>query len=549
MEHRERDEPDAEFFFPDIEQQRAGARFGFGFQRRDSHQTACPLKNIALILLLLGTLAAQGATNNAASCSFLDVTNAIAHSVYGDTVLLPAGTATWSNTVNMTGITLQGSGTNLTIIADGTAQFAYLATLQLNVIANYPTRVTGIQFTIFTNSYNNYKGMIAVYGQQPTWRIDNSFFNYTGAKSILVGDSSYGLIDHNYFAGNTKQYIEAFGTAYGDASWAAADTFGTTNTLVIEDNVFVDSNRFGSIDCDAGGRICVRHNTFTGTFFTVHGTESGLRYRGCRQLEVYNNSFYYPSFAPSDDFYTGCDIRGGAAMIFSNTFTGFNSSINLNQYRETDNDPNFAPWYGASGINGYDSNSVVLLSGTAAATSNRLYVAIAAWATNQFYGATVYNSNSVNGNKVFGMVISNDNRTMYFKTSRTAAYQFYITNGDPFSIHTAYPTIDQLGYGRSDLMTGAVPPAVWPNQQKSPCYFWSNTVATWTYASVYTTNDGAASSSYPNVLLNRDFFNTTNPAYTPLIYPHPSIGTNAAAAPTFSGGLLQPIGQNSTGVF
>lgn len=478
--------------------------------------------NIILWLALLSP--ARAATNTAASTSYTDVTNAIAHANLGDTVLLPVGTNAWPETVFISGITLQGHSTNDTVICDGTVMFASDSTLQLSVRSNYLTRVTGIQFTITNNIYANFSGMVEVYGEQSSWRIDNCFFNSTGAKSIRVGDSAYGLIDHNLFRGSNKQYIQVNGSSYGDASWAADDTFGTTNVVCIEDDTFFDASNFGFIDTADGGRVCVRHCTFKGSFFVVHGTETGQRYRSCRQLEVYQNAFIYPSSFAYDDFYTGCDIRGGTAVIFSNTFTGYNSAINLNVYRETDNDPAFTPWYGATGLNGYDNNSVLLLSGNASATSNKLYVASAFWTANQWLGCTVYNSNSVGGVKVCGIVTGNDTKTMTFKSSRTAAYQMYFTNGDPFVVHAAYPTIDQLGSGKGDLMSNDVPVAVWPHQASDPCYFWSNTIYRYEN-NAYTTYDGAAGSGYPNVKLNRDFFNTVKPGYTPLVYPHPLIAS------------------------
>ncbi len=495
-----------------------------------------------LIPLLLLSLPVKAAIITAASCSYTDVTNAVAHASHGDTVQLPFGTGSWGQMITISGITLQGSGTNNTLIIDNSPQFTSATTLTLACTNGFLTRVTGIQFTYTNTAYNNFSGMVEVSGGSPFWRIDNNYFNNTSAKSIRIKDDSYGLIDDNLFVGCAKQYIEVFGAGFGDSSWALPDTMGTTNAVVIESNTFYDTCRFGSTDTDNGGRICFRFNTLNGTFFTVHGTETGQRFRGCRQLEVYNNTFFYLPSGPYDDFYTTCDIRGGTGVIFSNDMKGYYTSVTVSSYRETDNDLNFTPWFGASGINGYDSNSPTALFGTASATSNKLYVASAAWSINQWSGYTVYNSNSINGLKVFGIVSSSDANTMSFVSPRTAQYTFYITNGDPFSVHIAYPTIDMLGRGQgNDLGSTNTPFPAYPMQQLDPLYFWSNNLSLYGNG-FYQPQPPQVGSAYPQTKSGRDYYNDiVKPGYTPLIYPHPMINNPAPPIVVASG--VQFVGQ------
>lgn len=492
----------------------------------------------ALSILLLSSFITKGATITAASGSYSDVNIAVGGASFGDTVVIPQGTNSWGSKLVVSGITLQGSGSNNTVIIDESSFGAIASTIQISVITNAPTRVTQIQFRPpVTNAYGgNFNGMITVYGGLPYWRLDHCLFNgfnNNGAKCILLGDNSYGLIDQNMFIGANHQYIECGDVGYGDLSWSLVSKYGTTNAIYIESNIFNDSANFGSIDVANGGRVVFRYNASSGFFLNTHGTETGQRYRACRYVEVYNNYFYFSNGHAYGNFYTACDIRGGTALIFSNTFYGYNSSANVNSYRATDNDPTFIPWFGATGISGYDSNSPVVLAGNASATSNKLYVASAAWTINQWLGYTAYNSNRVNGLNLCGIVISSDAKTMTFKGSRTAAYQLYFTNGDSFSIHMAYPQIDQIGRGAGDLLSNATPVATWSHQALEPMYMWSNSLIAWygtppTYGDPPVPNTISASinSPYPNVVVNRDYYNNTpRPGYTPLVYPYPGTFT------------------------
>ncbi len=63
-------------------------------------------------ILLLFASAAHATTRTAATCNSADVQNAINASASGDTVVIPAGTCTWTSGVSVSGkaITIQGSG-------------------------------------------------------------------------------------------------------------------------------------------------------------------------------------------------------------------------------------------------------------------------------------------------------------------------------------------------------------------------------------------------------------------------------------------------------
>ena len=351
---------------------------------------------LVAVWLFAGSGLGRAAIVNATDGSFAAVSAAVAVAAPGDTVLIPPGTNAWTTKLTFSGITLQGSGAGQTVIVDETPPVGNGSPLmQLSVITNQITRLTGIQFALgVTNKlpFHNYIGSIQVYGQTPNWRIDHCQFSWLTAKPIRVGDGAYGLIDHCFFQMNgMPNAIEIFDTGYGDASWAQPAVFGSAGAVYIEDNTIFAADNFSAIDISEGGRAVIRHNTLTGAFCNTHGTETSQRYRSARYIEVYNNTFNWGGGQPYNNFYTGCDLRGGSAVVFSNSLTGFWSVASINYYRATDNDTGFLPFFGATGLRGWDSNSPALLTGTATVASNSLVVPGANWITNQWYGCTVYN--------------------------------------------------------------------------------------------------------------------------------------------------------------
>jgi hypothetical protein len=483
---------------------------------------------LVTLLLLSGLSQVRAAVINAANGSFIAVSNAVASAAPGDTVLIPPGTNIWTGKLNMSGITLQGSGSTSTVIVDESpATGNGTPLIQINTISNALSRVTQLQFKRgITNTlpFQNYNGNILVYGASSRLRIDHCVFSYLTGKPIHIGGGENGLIDHcSFLMQNTANCIEVNGDAYGDASWASPSSFGTSNALYIEDNYIYSVNNFCAVDIDNGGRVVFRYNTMLGSFFNTHGTETGQRYRGSRQVEVYNNSFNWGGGLQYNNFYTGCDIRGGTGLIFSNTFVGFWSVANLNCYRATDNDQNFLPWFGATGLSGWDSNGPALLSGTATVTSNALVIPGAGWAANEWVGCTVYNYS----NALCGLVTSSSADTIKFKTSRSSSLQINFKPGDTFTIHKIYPIMDQPGRGQGDMLPGSYTPTpVWTHQASEPVYVWSNSLSL--MYTVPTTASPNVSSSYPTIQEGRDFFNAPKPGYTPFVYPHPlTLLTNA----------------------
>jgi hypothetical protein len=481
--------------------------------------------------LLFSAGLSQAGVITATSGAYADVSAAVSKASPGDTVSIPPGQYTWTQSLNISGITLLGSGTNQTIIVDETPITGNgLPIFNLSTSAATLTRLA--QLTVTVGSVNTYptvsvqagnaaaavRGNINVYGTN-LFRIDHCVFHYLTGKPIHVTSMNYGLIDHCSFEmyGGANA-IEVDGGVdsdggLGDYSWSIPYAYGSSNALFIEDNYISSAMRFTAIDVANGGRAVIRNNFFQGSFIYTHGTESGQRTRSVRVVEVYSNTINY-SQTVFDNGSAAITIRGGTGLIFNNSVVNFYNVVSLQDYRTTDNSPAFTPWFGATGLRGYDSNSPALLTGVAASTTNNLVVAGANWTNNQFYGCTVYNPN----NQLCGIVTANNTNTMWFLSSAAPQYQLHFTTGDAFVVHMVYPKIDQPGRGYGDLVTGDVPAAVWPHQVSEPIYLWNNSLSR-NY--IPTSSAGWGNSAYPDIAEGRDFINSTMPGYKPFMYPHP----------------------------
>ena len=166
-----------------------------------------------------------------------------------------------------------------------------------------------------------------------------------------------------------------------------------------------------------------------------------------------------------------------------------------------------------------DSNGPALLTGTASITSsNTLIVSDANWTPNQWVGCTVYNASQ--SSQLCGVVTTNTSNTMKFAASRRAWLQVGFNKGDSFEVHRIYPMLDQPGAGQCDLLSGDNPAPVWLHQKAEPVYIWGNSLSL--MYQTLTAVPSNASTTYPNLVQGRDYFNNTpRPGYTPYTYPHP----------------------------
>lgn len=314
---------------------------------------------------------AVAATYTAASCSRSDVGAAVSLATHGDVVIIPPGDCTWTTELRVTaGIHLKGSGQGVTTIRDNVPKDGSMTSRLISATVNAPNRfrlsdLTFVGVATDPNIYN--QGHIYVDGTQTAFRIHHFTFNSPQTTVIRTGGAALGLID-NCTLNGSRNLLTALtpswgGSSYGDGSWSEPISWGSDRAIYVEDcTLKAATNPFTAnfIDGFEGARIVFRHNRVEQGNVTSHGTDSGGRRRGIRQMEVYNNSFVFPA-GMAVDFIVW--IRGGTGVVFGNTVTvpgGVNRLVKLFNCRDSDagcGGPSYAPWGACTGSSVYDQNT------------------------------------------------------------------------------------------------------------------------------------------------------------------------------------------------
>lgn len=278
-----------------------------------------------------------GNTIFAASCTQAVVAAAIASAQPGDTVAVPAGTCSWAGGLTLSGITLQGPGKNAaspTIITAGR--------VTVNKHASQLTKLIGFRFT-GTDAHLTVGGTVA---NQP-YIIYNNYFNITETNHGISIETNGGLIASNDFIGplsllqNGGNAIASTlgSTPASSAEWAAAPTFGTLDTTGYANN-YVEDNTITNLrdgwDCDDGAKMVYRHNTLNDSSLITHGGGNGgsandTSTYGCRQMEIYDNTFNRVHTGASDGpINRWVWFRGSSGVIATNVMAEANAAPNWN---------------------------------------------------------------------------------------------------------------------------------------------------------------------------------------------------------------------------
>jgi hypothetical protein len=313
---------------------------------------------VVLVGLLGFSATAHTATIAAASCSSAAVTAAVASAANGDTVIIPAGTCTWSTLVTINkAITLQGQGVGVTKILDGVTSGALMNWV---LVANQFSRMTGIEFGNGGGSHQGDTGVVNVNGANTDgrrMRIDHCYFNHLTGVAIVTRNV-IGVIDHNTYVGvPNSRFANVWhnswnGVPWGDGSWSSPTSFGTENFTFFEDNTmsYDGNSHYAFFDAFGGARYVVRHNTITKGWVEAHGTDSTQRYRGTRAVEIYNNTL-----TGNDTMNYLINMRSGVVLAHNNTATGYQTSpkLELANYRAG---TSYIPWGMANGASPWDKN-------------------------------------------------------------------------------------------------------------------------------------------------------------------------------------------------
>lgn len=246
----------------------------------------------------------------------------------------PGGTYTWPALVavgNNYNVTLRGYANNpvTTILFNNTGFTGLYAADNYAVVT-----VQDFSFGIAPGGTAPTKAMLYLDGQGVCFVVSNCTFTAMAQSKfgiqIAENDSSqtpgpYGLITHCYWPLPTADTVNCINViASGDQlhyNWTQPSTWGTTNSVVIEDCLFSlpDASITGAaVEAYGGADITIRHCTTINIPYSFHGFNSG-GHDSTRQVECYNNTMEFPD--PMHEAPYAFLLRGGSAYFYNNTIT------------------------------------------------------------------------------------------------------------------------------------------------------------------------------------------------------------------------------------
>ncbi len=467
---------------------------------------------VALTAMFLAAAGpAQGATVEAKSAALADVKSAIALAREGDTVIVPAGEASWTSTLVITkGITLQGAtsiGGNLsspvvtdkTVILDDVPRQSqrHPPAKQQQGLAQQPSKIasgaaslrgqTGAAFKSNTAAVPKTGEMSAILVARlkpdQSFRLTGFTFRYGSVTPFadnggvhLVGTCPSARIDHCHFDQlYANPFIMTHGQIYGVVDHCVLDERGRALTFQVYhdgwgghthgDGSWADATYFGSEKF-----LFIEDNTFRNAKgYKSNGIDS---YGGGRYVARHNYLVDTPIGGHGTE--TSGRLRGVRAIEVYNNTRVWNladprdqlrsgTMLEFNNLRTGRNDPRltsthlscfreFRPfpfWGGANGHNRLDSNDV-----------HGLYAS----------------GKHTGGNNSATLVVTDAG----------------------WKVNDA---LDQPGRGKGDLLAERDPVVTgsWPHQALEPVYAWGNTYNNSQQLDV--------ESRYPTIQENRDFYN------------------------------------------
>ena len=424
-----------------------------------------------LLLLLSLTLfhykRADGAIVAAASCNTVDVQAAFNRAQAGDTVLLPPGTANWTQGATWNAppnVTIKGAGTlatgggDQTIIIDNISNGSAL--LAFNVAPTGVFRVTGITIKSGTGSVKD-GGTVSIYGPGLV-RLDHIHFAMSSGanyKVLVIGSGVFGVLDRSILDFNGTNAIYVYngrcgsGDWMGNLEWSLPTNFGGPDYFFIEDNIIngnVSGGTYSSriFDGFTAAKVVVRFNDVSQAVLgETHATGHSGDDRGLRSQEVYCNKVTSSlTYAPN---YCALDMGNGTALVWGNTWGNVYKNLYLfKQTRKNNSTYRQSPTPDGWGYAGTQYSGL----------------------GSMWDGGTAQGTDTASG----------------------------------------YPCLDQPGRGQGDLLVGGFPNKInrrtgtltWPNQALEPIYIWNNTggiVSGWG-GTAYSDDSGG------RVAANRDYY-------------------------------------------
>jgi hypothetical protein len=314
------------------------------------------IKLFIIVLFLSGFIyiyRTEAATINAASPSYSDVSSAVSSATYGDTVVVPDGTATWNTSLTISkGITLQGAGIDNTVINNGRIIYSPDSYSRSN---NIPVRITGFTIDADWNGPNiQLSGPLGDQSLIENNRIDHNKLIDGTMAGVYWGWNGrfWGLVDNN-------QFIDCHTTVRTyDNYWYGWDmnpmNLGSGEGIVIEDNTMTWTGARplqNLLSSGHGMRYTFRFNTLTNIPRTSwiegldhHGNIGDVvnygscsncstgnyyscctRNRATRYSEIYGN--YFTLAAGSGNTFRVFGMHGSTSLMYENDVTPNGASV------------------------------------------------------------------------------------------------------------------------------------------------------------------------------------------------------------------------------
>jgi hypothetical protein len=261
----------------------------------------------------------------AASAGQTDVQACLTIAVNGDTVNVPAGSASWSAIAITKAIHLKGAGIGSTIITQSGA-------LSFNPSTTDAGKVFELDGFSFQGNSTHFSG--TGWSQTPPLlglKIhNNAFTGTTGGRAIFLAGMEFGAFYSNTFSGNFID-MSVIGAGISPGT-TFAHAFGSVNYPYFEDNSI--GNGVGAefvSETGQGGRMVFRHNTITGydsgpgsEVFDIHGEQLTGGW-------TVSSEYYHNTIGVGTTPFRWMHDRGGQAVIMNNTVSR-NISFNITEY-------------------------------------------------------------------------------------------------------------------------------------------------------------------------------------------------------------------------
>ena len=296
---------------------------------------------VIFFAVCVSVITTHAATINADSPSRADVLTAYNAASAGDTIVIPLGTNSWTDSIAIgKALTIQGSGTNTssrTLILNAQSASQGLESPVFDVTTeNGPIWIKDIYFQDSSN--NDDSDGIRVEALTRAFRVSSCVFERFSFG--FKNNSGFGLVDHCIFLNNDVGVRNAgWNTVAGIPMAGAPWGWNSTNYMVFEDCIFqhqswAEDTYHG--DTEYPANYIIRYCSFVDNKssavgidgWDMHGTTSGSAVVPLGAL-IYKNTWSFSGNTTVNPFRLA-DIRGGAnSLVYSNTVSTLSSYIEM----------------------------------------------------------------------------------------------------------------------------------------------------------------------------------------------------------------------------